>query len=149
MLAATDAGAHSYQAGALTIGHPWAPPAPAGMPTAVGYLSVTNTGKALDRLVGATSPMVRRIEIRQSTTNEDVASAPEILGGLTIAPGQTVTLAPGAYQLTLIGPRQAFSPGDHIPATLRFAHAGKVDVFFLVQAPSPTAAQPMPAMPGT
>jgi copper(I)-binding protein len=147
--AATDTNAHSYRAGALTIGHPWARPAPAGMLTAVGYLSITNAGKTPDTLVGATSPLVRRIEIHQSTMKAGIASMPEVSGGLTIAAGQTVALAPGGYHLMLIGPRKAFNPGDHIPATLRFAHAGEVNVYFLVQVSPPTAAQPMPAMPGT
>ena len=54
LVAATPpaAAAHSYQVGALRIDHPWSRPNPPGAPTAVGYVSLTNTGRAPDRLLG-------------------------------------------------------------------------------------------------
>ena len=69
-----------------------------------------------------------------------------VAGGLVIPPGQTVKLEPGGYHLMIIGPKQAFKVGDHIPATLRFEHAGSLKVEFYVEAASAASGQLMPGM---
>src|SRR5690606_29344960 len=44
--------AHKEKAGSLTIEAPWARATPAGAKVGGGYLKITNTGNAPDRLVG-------------------------------------------------------------------------------------------------
>ncbi|HSZ53822.1 MAG TPA: copper chaperone PCu(A)C [Caulobacteraceae bacterium] len=133
------AGAQGYKVGGLTIGHPWSRPTPPGAPTAVGYMTITNTGRAQDTLLGASTPTAASLELHQSSMAGGIMrmrAAPE---GLTIAPGQTVKLQPGGYHLMFMGPKKPFAVGDHVPATLRFRRAGEMKVEFQVQEAAPEA----------
>ena len=132
--------AHGYALGALKIGHPWARPTAAGAPTAAGYLTITNTGQAPDRLVAATTTAASKVEIHEMSTSGGVMRMREVVGGLLIAPGATVALTPGGYHLMFIKPTHAWRVGEHVPATLRFQHAGSIDVEFYVQADQPPPA---------
>jgi copper(I)-binding protein len=138
--------AHSYKLGPLEIGHPWAMPAPPGAPTAAGYLTVTNTGKTGDRLLGGSSPLAKTLEIHSMTMTGGVMRMRPVSGGLEIEPGQTVKVEPGGYHVMFVAPTRPFKVGDHVPATLRFQHAGSIAVDFHVQA-GPTMEMPM--LPGT
>jgi len=129
--------AHVYSVGALQISHPWVLPAPAGAPTAAGYLTLTNRGKTAERLLGANVAEAAKVEIHQMTMDGAIMRMRPIPGGVVIPPGQTVTLAPGGYHLMLIGPKRALKVGDHVQGALRFEHAGVVKVDFYVQATPP------------
>jgi copper(I)-binding protein len=64
-----------------------------------------------------------------------------VTGGVALAPGATLTLAPGgAYHFMLIRPKRPLKIGDRVPATLTFAKAGAVKAVFVVQAQSSTGA---------
>jgi len=132
--------AHGYSLRSLKIGHPWTKPVAAGAPTAAGYLTITNTGRAPDRLVAVTTTAASKVEIHEMITSGGVMRMREVAGGLLIAPGATVTLAPGGYHLMFIKPTHAWQVGEHVPATLRFQHAGSIDVEFYVQADQPPPA---------
>jgi copper(I)-binding protein len=149
LLAASAATAHSYQLGPLHIGHPWIQAPPPGAPTAAGYLSVTNTGAAPDRLLGGATPLFARLEVHRMTMTGGIMRMRPAAGGLEIAPGQTVILSPGGgYHLMLTGPKRPLAPGDHVPATLSFARAGTIRVDFHVQAgPGGDGAMPGMKMP--
>jgi hypothetical protein len=131
--------AHGYVLGALKIGHPWARPTPPGAPTAAGYLTITNTGAAPDRLLGGSSAMAAGMELHQMSMAGGVMRMRLLTDGLTIPPGATVRLEPGGYHLMMVGPKTMFKIGDHIPATLNFARAGAIKVEFYVQASPPPA----------
>ena len=119
--------------GVLRIGHPWSLPFSAGAPTAAGYLTVTNIGKAPDRLLGADSPVFDHVEIHEMKMDGVIMRMRPVPGGLVLPPGRTVTLAPGGYHLMLVGPKRSYKVGERIPATLRFERAGAVKVEFEVQ----------------
>jgi len=135
--------AATHDTGALHIGHAWISTPPNGAPTAAGYLTVANHGRTADRLLGGTSPLAGSIEPHSMSMAGGVMRMRLLPNGFGIAPGATLTLAPGGDHLMLIGPKRAFKAGDHVPATLRFAHAGAVEVDFTVQ----TGAEKM-SMPG-
>jgi copper(I)-binding protein len=143
------AGAHAYDAGPLHIGHPWARPTPDGAPTAAGYLTVVNRGATPERLLGGQTPVADSIEPHTMSMGGGVMRMRLAPDGFEIAPGATLTLAPGGDHLMFIGLQRPFRAGDRIPATLRFAHAGAVRVEFVVQgeAPAEKPAKPM-SMPG-
>jgi copper(I)-binding protein len=136
-------GAHDYRFGALKISHPWSRPNPPGAPTAAGYLTITNTGRHADVLLGGSSPMANTIEVHQMTMAGSIMRMRPVPGGLSIPPGQTVRLQPDGYHLMLIGPKRPFKVGDRIPATLRFQRAGAVTIDFEVEAAAPTGGQSM------
>ncbi len=135
------AGAHGYQAGPLKIGHPWARPALAGR-AGGGYLTVTNTGRAADTLIAAASPVAARVTLHEMRMNGAVMSMRPVKA-LAIAPGATLTLAPGGYHLMLEGLKRELKVGERVPGTLTFQKAGTVNIEFAVQAAPPDHAHPM------
>ena len=64
-LVATSASAHDYKLGPLVIEHPWSRATPKGASVAGGYLKITNTGTAPDRLLGGSAEIARRFEIHE------------------------------------------------------------------------------------
>jgi copper(I)-binding protein len=125
--------AHNYTLGALKIGHPWArataPTAPAGG----GFLSVTNTGTVPDRLVSAQSAAANTVQIHEMKMDGDVMRMRELEKGLEIAPGATVTLAPGGFHLMMMGLKGPLTQGTKVPLTLVFEKAGKIDVELAIE----------------
>lgn len=140
--------ARSYSLGPLRIDAPWSRPNPPGAPTAVGYLTITNTGSLPDRLLGGDSPVVSKVEVHQMSMDGGIMRMRPVEGGLVIPPGQTVKLAPGGYHLMLIGPQRAFAVGDHIPVRLHFERAGDVKIELAVQTSPPGSSMSGMSMPG-
>ena len=116
----------------LKIDHPWARPAAAGG-NGAGYLAITNTGKAADRLMGATTPVANHVEMHRSMEMNGMAMMHPVDGGLAIAPGTTAVFAPGGYHLMLVGLKQPLTAGASFPVTLKFQKAGAVTVQFTVE----------------
>lgn len=126
---------------AIRLEHAWIRPTPPGAPTAAGYVTITNTGAAPDRLLGGSMPGVDRVEVHQMSMAGGIMRMRPVAGGLPIAPGQTVALAPGGYHLMLIGLKRPFTAGERVRAVLRFAQAGDVMKTFDVGAgPAPSGA---------
>jgi hypothetical protein len=138
-VASTPAMARDYAIGALRISHLWSRPTPPGAPTAVGYLTIKNTGDSADRLIGGSTPDATKLEIHQMSMNGGIMTMRPVQGGIAVPAHGSVSLAPEGYHLMFVGPKRQFKIGDHIPASLRFERAGRVDVAFAVEQPSPTA----------
>ena len=135
--------AHEFTAGPLVIGHPYIVATPKTAKSAAGYFSVTNTGAEPDTLTGVESDPAG--ELHQTTTEGGVAKMSAVEGGLTIAPGETLTLRPRGTHVMFMGLSKPFLVGETLPAKLLFEKAGPVDVVFNVQSradstPHPTAA---------
>jgi periplasmic copper chaperone A len=128
LLSAPPAVAHDYRAGDIAIGHPWTRAIGAATPTAAGYMSLRNGGAAPDRLIGASSPRARSVEIHEMTMTDGVMRMRPLAGGIAIPPGGTAWLRPGGTHLMLIGPAGPFAQGENVPVTLRFEQAGEVTV---------------------
>jgi periplasmic copper chaperone A len=133
------AAAGDYKLGALEIGHPWSRATPPSAPTAGGFLTITNTGTAPDRLVAARTPAADQAQVHQMKMEGDVMRMRELEQGLDVPAGATVTLAPGGYHLMLIGLKAPLKTGTRVPVTLVFEKAGSIDVELDVQAMGSTA----------
>ena len=119
--------------GTLKLTAPWARATPKGATVGGGYLTITNTGNAADRLVGGASDVSSRFEIHEMSVDKGVMKMREITSGVEIKPGQTVRLEPSGYHIMFVGLKQPLKEGDHIKATLQFEKAGNVSVDFVVQ----------------
>ncbi|OHX13514.1 copper chaperone PCu(A)C [Chromobacterium sphagni] len=125
--------AHSFQLGAIHIGHPWSRAMPAASPTGGVYLSLQNQGKTEDRLLSASTPRAESAELHTHINDNGVMRMRKVEGGVALAPGQTVKFAPGSYHVMLMGLKQPLNKGDHFPLTLKFDKAGSVTVDVVVQ----------------
>jgi copper(I)-binding protein len=77
------------------------------------------------------------------TMEDGVMKMRPVEGGLEILPGQTVTLKPGGLHMMLVDLKHPLEAGSSMKATLKFDHAGTVDVEYPVAAigaPVPGAA---------
>ncbi|MGY2051306.1 DUF1775 domain-containing protein [Methylobacterium sp. JK268] len=128
------AAAPPIKAGDLTIEGPWLRATPGGAKVAGGYLRVTNTGSAPDRLVGASIPLAARGEVHEMSTANGVMRMAPVEGGLAIKPGETVELKPGGYHLMFMDLSAPVRAGEPVSGTLTFERAGTVPVSFQVGA---------------
>lgn len=131
--------------GDLVINAPWTRATPGGAKVAGGYLTVTNTGKSPDRLVGGSFAQANRFEVHEMAMNNGVMTMRPVTGGLEIPPGGTVTLAPGGFHLMFMDLKQPLKEGETVKGTLTFEKAGSVDVTFDVRSIGAGAGTAAPA----
>ncbi|ABS15914.1 MULTISPECIES: copper chaperone PCu(A)C [Alphaproteobacteria] len=124
---------HDFQAGSITINHPWSRATPPVTPVAGGYLTLTNDGDMADRLVSISSPLSDRVEIHESTVSDGVASMRPVQNGIEIGAGETVELQPGGMHIMFLKPSRPLKDGERFAATLVFEQAAAIDVEFVVQ----------------
>jgi copper(I)-binding protein len=132
-LAAMPAQAADVTAGSLKISAPWARATPKGASVGGGYMTITNSGTAPDRLIGGFADVARSFEVHEMKMDGGVMKMRPVANGIEIKPGQTATLEPSGYHVMLVGLKQQLKQGEHFKATLEFAKAGKVDVDFTVE----------------
>ncbi len=147
IVAAAGASPVAQKAGALTIEQPWARATPGGAAVGGGYVRVTNTGTAPDRLIGGSFPGASRVEVHEMRLEGDVMRMKPVEGGLEIKPGATVELKPGSYHLMFMDLKEPLKEGQTIKGSLVFEKAGTVDVEYVVRSMGGHGAAPMEHKP--
>jgi len=122
VVAPAAARAHSYRAGRVLIGHPWA--LPSDGPDGEAFLSLLNTGSEADRLLSARTPAARAVE----------AVFPSGGFPLDLPPGRPVPMRPGGPRLRLAGLVRPLVLGDAVTLVLVFARAGEAETEVFVEA---------------
>jgi copper(I)-binding protein len=148
-LAAASARAEDVKAGDLVISQAWTRATPNGAKIGGGFLTIENKGSAPDKLIGVSGDIAGKIEVHEMAMNNGVMKMRPLDKGLAIEPGKTVKLAPGGYHLMIMDLKSPLKQGDHVPLTLEFEKAGKVQVTLDVQAvgaPGPSAGTGGPDM---
>jgi copper(I)-binding protein len=121
----------------ITVEGAWSRPAPKGLPTAVVYLTLHNSGGVADRLVGASTPVAESATLHRSAMAKGMMTMGPVPDGLVIPAHGAATLAPNGYHLMLEGLKQGLAVGARFPVTLRFQHAGAMRVEVEVRAMAP------------
>ena len=130
---ASTAAAHSFTVKGLDVDHPFATPTVASAPTGAVYLSIANRNKTPDRLVSATTPRAKRVELHSMRMDGDIMRMRQVKGYDIPAQG-SFELSPNGAHLMLVDLKQPLKEGDKVPVTLKFEHAGEVNVQFQVRA---------------
>lgn len=125
--------AHSFTVGQIAIGHPWTRETAATQSVGGGFLTIRNNGKMADRLVSASSPSAAEVQIHTMSMDGGVMKMRQLKDGIAIPAGASIDLKPGGQHIMFIGLKKPFKQGTKIPATLKFARAGSVQVSFVVQ----------------
>src|SRR5438105_13287544 len=102
-LAAGAASAEDYTIGAIRIANPWARATPRGADIAGAYMTVRNTGKAPDRLVGGSTDVAARFEMHQMLMERGVMKMRPAARGHGIKPGQAIEFNAGSCHVKLVG----------------------------------------------
>jgi copper(I)-binding protein len=135
----------AYRAGSIAIEAPWSRATPGGAKVAGGYMKITNTGNAPDRLVGGSVPVAGGFEIHEMSMTDGIMKMRELARGLEIAPGATVELKPGGYHVMFVGLKSGLAQGQTVKGTLVFEKAGTIAIEYQV---APIGASSPDAMHG-
>jgi periplasmic copper chaperone A len=109
--------AHQYQAGNLTVDHPYAYEVKKGDKETTVFMTITNNGKAHDHLLSATSPIAEDITLLDGNIN---------LEELEITEHQSVKFSPEHIHLKLTGIKLPIAAGTRKPISLFFETQGEV-----------------------
>jgi copper(I)-binding protein len=142
-LAAVPARAADYDVGSIHISDPWARATPKGAVAGAGYMTIANRGTTPDRVSCVSSDASAQCQIHTVTMENGVMKMRPVEGGLEIKPGETVALKPGSLHMMLVDLKHPLDQGQTVKATLKFDHAGTIDVEFpiaAIGAPAPGAA---------
>ena len=123
---ALPAAAHDFKAGDVVIDHPYTVPSvPGSANGAVYFRALRNDGRVADRLIGASSPAARRVEIHEMQMEGDVMRMRE-LAALELPPGESVAVRQGQrYHLMLLDLTKLLVDGDRFDVTLTFERGGE------------------------
>ena len=108
----------------------------AGMPSSAAYLEITNNGVSDDRLIAAKAVIAKRVEIHSMEMDNGVMRMWAVDGGLAIAAGESVTLAPGKVHIMLMGLTTDLAPDTKHEIILVFEKAGDVKLTGTAKRPS-------------
>jgi periplasmic copper chaperone A len=131
-LATGGALAQDYTVGSIKISQVWTREVPKGSKVAAGFMTLTNTGKEADTLIGGSSTVAGKFEVHEMKMDDGIMKMRELQPGLVIKPGETVVLKPGSFHIMLLDLKEAPKHGTPVKGTLTFARAGKIDVEYQV-----------------
>ena len=109
----------------VTVEDAWVRALPATQNRTAAYLTVANSGDRPVEITGAIAELAGRVEIH-TTREVDGLMRMEQLSGLTVAPGQSESLAPGGTHLMLLKLERMPVPGDSIELCLQLATGAAV-----------------------
>jgi len=139
---AGPAAAADFHVGSLQITQTWARATPQGADSGAAYMTVTNTGAKPERLSCVSSEASAKCQIHEMSMDNGVMKMREVMGGLEIKPGETVTFKPGGYHLMLVDLKARLQQGKTVEATLKVDNGGTAQVAFpiaAIGAPAPGA----------
>jgi copper(I)-binding protein len=107
-----------------------------GMPSSAAYVSIANHGDTADRLIAAKTAVARSVEIHSMEMDNGVMRMRAVYGGLPIAAGEAVHLAPGGLHIMLMGLTMQLAAGSQHEITLVFEKAGEITIIATVKRPA-------------
>jgi copper(I)-binding protein len=131
---APAAAADDYDVGTIHISQAWSRATAKGAATGAGYMTITNKGAAPDRVSCVSDDASAQCEIHSMTMEGGVMKMRPVEGGLEIKPGESVMLKPGGYHVMFRELKHPLEQGAAVKATLKFEHAGTVEVDYPVLA---------------
>jgi copper(I)-binding protein len=123
---------HSHEKGDIQVRHPWSRATPPGVQVAVGYMEIRNNGTQPDRLVAASTPVAKRVEMHITRRDGEVMRMRQVKDFESPA-RERVTLRPGGSHLMLVDLTQPLKKGERFTMRLRFERAGELDIELEIQ----------------
>lgn len=103
-----------------------------GADVAAVYLSLRNTSPQPIIVIGVRSPMAGHSAVHETAVVAG-QSQMRVRDKIVIAPGQTVSFAPGGLHIMLSGLKHDVSVGQSVPLVLLLADGGQVSIAALVK----------------
>ena len=124
--------AHDYALSSLKIDHPFARATPPGARTGGVFVTIENTGRRIDRLISASTPVAGVAELHEMSVDAGMMRMRGV-AAMDVKPGETLQLKPGGYHVMLGDLKQPLKAGEKFPMTLTFQNAGAVEVSVRVE----------------
>lgn len=143
LLLAAPVVAQEYTAGGITITTPWTRATPESSKVGGGFMTITNTGKTADRLIGGSTAISGSLEIHEMHIVNGVMMMRHLNPGIAIKPGARVVLKPFSHHLMMMDLKQPLRVGEKVKGTLVFEKAGTIEIEYDVVpmgAPGPALA---------
>jgi len=137
LLAAGAVQAHDTKHGDLLIDHPWARPSAGQAKNGAAYLRIVNGGGQADKLLSASTPAAKRVELHTHEHTDGVMRMRQVKAIEVPAKGE-VALKPGGLHVMLFDLEKPLHEGFGFPLTLTFEKAGKVEVTVQIEKPGPS-----------
>jgi copper(I)-binding protein len=118
----------SFVAGDITVSGAFTRAMLPNAPVGGGYMTITNAGRAPDRLLGATTASTDAVEFHDSKVTDGMMEMTHLPEGIEIPAGGSVTLAPGGLHVMFINPKSPFKEGECLAVTLSFERAGDLTI---------------------
>ncbi len=133
LVSSHETSAHGYKRKMVEIIHPYTfeKGEADGREAAIG-MAIRNSGRKVERLIGARSSIAEKVEIRGVAT-PDAKMKPRTGPHIAIDPGKEVDLRSSGMHVRLIGLKKALTAYDTLPVTLVFERAGAIDVDVIVE----------------
>ena len=134
ILAAAGMGTPPPMSNHVAVKNAWFRALPAHLP-AGGYLELHNSGQSTATLTGVDSPACGMLMLHKSEQKGGMDTMSHV-SNVDIAPGETVTFAPGGLHLMCTEPGPTVKPGGSISVTLKFMDNSVRTVRFAVKTAS-------------
>lgn len=146
VFATSIASAQEYSVQDLRISNPYARATAPHQPAGGAYLTIENKGKSTDKLIAASSPVAKTVEIHTMSMDGNVMKM-RAVPSIEIKPAEKVEMKPGqGHHVMLMGLQQPLKAGDKFPLTLTFEKAGKTEVSVTVEDKKESGAHSMHSM---
>ena len=122
----------AHAKGDIEVREAWSRATPPGAQVGVGYMEIRNKGTQPDRLVAASTPVAKRVEMHITQRDGEVMRMRQVQG-FDIPAGERITLRPGGSHLMLVDIVQPLKKGERFTMRLRFERAGEIEVELEVQ----------------
>jgi len=127
---------HVVAAGRLKIEHAWIRAAPPGATMLAGYAVLHNGGDAPVIVHGASSPDFGAVSLHE-TIEVDAVERMQPIEQIEVAPGASVTFAPGGKHFMLMRPSRSLPSGAAVTVHLDTNDSNGVDANFVVSEDEP------------
>ena len=115
----------------IAVEQAWARATPGTVKTGVAYLTLLNTGKDGDRLVGLSTPVAESASLHEMKMEDGIMKM-RPLDSVTLAPGEKIELKPSGNHVMLEGLKHPLKEGEHFALTLTFEKSGTEEVQVMV-----------------
>jgi copper(I)-binding protein len=124
--------AEDFRAGDLTVEQPWARASASLARAGAAYLSITNQGTRVDRLLRVASPVAKRASLHTHLMKDGIMRMRPVKA-IEVDPGAPTVLKPGGLHIMLMGLKGPLKEGTMFLLTLTFETAGTVEVRVMVR----------------
>jgi len=117
----------------VEVKNPWVREVPPTSTMSAAFMTIKNTGKEEDSLVGAETKVSKYVELHQTVKEGEVMKMVKV-DRIKVPAGSSVRLEPSGLHIMLIDLQKPLKAGEKVELVLHFEKSGKVKVVAPVKA---------------